>query len=71
MATRHLYPVESAGWISEQQWKVLLAKLKEHRVDTRDLCARFGVTMVSRLQAENFADALVFIGKSSKETSAC
>lgn len=63
--------VESAGWISEEQMHVLLVKLGQEGVFSSALCARFGIERVGELQSEDFADALVFIGKNSKEKVKC
>lgn len=71
MPTANLAPVESAGWISLDAAKAVHAFCQREGVDMRQVCARFGIENVAQLQNEDLYTALVFIGKNSKEKSAC
>jgi hypothetical protein len=57
-------PIESAGWISEPQ--VACDHLR-HGVHPEALHARLHISNIGEPQSEDFAEALVFIGKNSKE----
>jgi hypothetical protein len=60
-------PIEAAGWISHKQFNAIMQRCEREKVWPGELSKHFGVIAVSELQQEDFFDALVFIGKNSKE----
>lgn len=60
-------PIEAAGWIPLPTAEKLGAICQQESVSPEIVCAHFRVASLYDLQNEDLFEALVFIGKNSKE----